>query len=150
MPTPELNFKWGPRLRHKVLVLHNDQHFVGQIGKLLRRDGRFQVLWVDNAFEAGQMAMELVPELIVCSAQLPDFNLHHVIRRIRDDRTFDGLRVLCLADLEEKEYFDLLLAGADEVLPSVCDGNTLLTAVYRQLGLTPPNQEISGSPANLN
>ena len=67
MPTPELNFKWGPRLRHKVLVLHNDQHFVGQIGKLLRRDGRFQLLWVDNAFEAGQMAMELVPELIVCS-----------------------------------------------------------------------------------
>tara|TARA_B100000745_G_C19929571_1_gene312945 strand:- start:46 stop:498 length:453 start_codon:yes stop_codon:yes gene_type:complete len=150
MPTPELNCKWSPQLRHKVLILHNDQHFVGQIGKLFRRDGRFQMLWVDNAFEAGQMARELIPELIVCSGQLPDFNLHHVVQRIRDDRTFDGLRVLCLADLEEKEYFDLLLAGADEVLPSVCDGNTLLTAVYRQLGLTSPNHGISGSPANLN
>jgi len=104
------------------------------------------VLWVDNAYDAGRVTRDQVPELILLSDHLPDVQVLDVLRRVRDDKTLEGLRVLCLSALGEHEARDLVSSGADEVLPRPCDPALILDAVHRQLGLNPRQEGSSGSP----
>jgi DNA-binding response OmpR family regulator len=139
-----------PQPRHRVLLLHDDQQFAEDVQALLHEDGRLEVLWVDNAYEAGRVTRDQVPELILLNAHLPDVRVLDILRRVRRDRTLEGLRVLCLADLGEHEVRILVRSGADEVLPAGCDPVLVLDAVHRQLGLIPRRRRSSGTDASMN
>lgn len=139
-----------PQPRHQVLLLHDNPQFAEDVQALLHEDGRLEVLWVDNAYEAGRVTRDQVPELILLNAHLPDLRVVDVLRRVRRDRTLEGLRVLCLADLGEQEARSLLRSGADEVLPASCDPTLVLDAVHRQLGLIPQRRGRGGTEASRN
>jgi DNA-binding response OmpR family regulator len=139
-----------PQARHRVLVLHENQQFAEAIQAILHEDGRMEVLWVDNAYEAGRVTRVQVPELILLNAHLPDLRVFDVLNRVRGDRTLEGLRVLCLADLGESVARRLVRSGADEVLPATCEPTLVLAAVRRQLGLMPRRRGRSGTDATMN
>lgn len=139
-----------PQPRHRVLLLHDDEQFVEAVQSLLHEDGRMEVLWVDNAYDAGRLTRDQVPELILLNAHLPDLRVLDVLQRVRGDRTLEGLRVLCLADLADSEARHLVRSGADEVLPAGCEPTLVLAAVRRQLGLIPRRHGRSGTDATMN
>ncbi|MBI3463379.1 MAG: response regulator [Planctomycetes bacterium] len=135
-----------PRSKHTVLLIHDDESFLEGLIERMRRDGRFEVLSADNAFDAGRMTRERVPELIMISTQLQDLDVSDALRKVRSARGLEGLRVVCYGAASEQEATKLIAWGADEALPRHCDVDAIITAIRRLLGLAPPEEGPAGAP----
>ena len=103
--------------KRKILVVDDDEELVELICDVLDRDGRFEVRAVNNGFDAGMMVKEYRPDLIVLDVMLPDINGREVCQRVRNDKTMDDVRIICISGMvEEDKVCELKAAGANDFL----------------------------------
>jgi excisionase family DNA binding protein len=103
--------------KQKILIVDDDEALVELITDVLDRDGRFEILAVNNGFDAGMMVKEYRPDLIVLDVMLPDINGKEVCRRVRRDKTMDDVKVICISGMvEEDKIGELRAAGADDFM----------------------------------
>ncbi|MDD3469360.1 MAG: response regulator [Thermoguttaceae bacterium] len=122
--------------KRKVLVVDDDQELVELISDALDRDGRFEVRSVCNGFDAGMMVKDYHPDVIILDVMLPDINGREVCLRVRNDKTMDDVRIICISGMvEEDKIQELRAAGANDFLGKPFDIEMLLQRMSRLLDM---------------
>ena len=103
--------------KRKVLVVDDDRDLVELLVDVLERDGRFETRAVNNGFEAGMMVKDYRPDLIILDVMLPDINGKDVCVRVRNDKSLEAVKIICVSGMvEEDKIEELHRAGANEFL----------------------------------
>ena len=113
--------------KRKILVVDDDEELTELIVDQLVRDGRFEVRSVNNGFDAGMMVKDYRPDLIVLDVMLPDINGKEVCNLVRNDKTMDDVRIICISGMvEEDKIEDLKASGANDFLHKPFEVETLI------------------------
>jgi excisionase family DNA binding protein len=124
--------------KRKVLLVDDDVELVDLMTKVLEEDGRFEVRVAGNGFDAGMMVKEYRPDLIVLDVMLPDINGKEVCQRVREDKTLEDVRILCISGMiEDDKIQELKLSGADDFLHKPFDIEELIDRMCGQLEIEP-------------
>jgi excisionase family DNA binding protein len=124
--------------KRKVLLVDDDVELVELMTKVLEEDGRFEVRVATTGFDAGMMVKEYRPDLIVLDVMLPDINGREVCHRVRDDKTLEDVRILCISGMiEEDRIQELKLSGADDFLHKPFDIEELIDRMCALLEIEP-------------
>jgi two-component system, OmpR family, response regulator RpaA len=124
--------------KRKVLLVDDDAELVDLMTKVLEEDGRFEVRIAGNGFDAGMMVKEYRPDLIVLDVMLPDINGKEVCQRVRDDKTLEDVRILCISGMiEDDRIQELRLSGADDFLHKPFDIEELIDRMCGLLEMEP-------------
>jgi excisionase family DNA binding protein len=124
--------------KRKVLLVDDDAELVDLMTKVLEEDGRFEVRIAGNGFDAGMMVKEYRPDLIVLDVMLPDINGKEVCQRVREDRTLEDVRILCISGMiEDDKIHELRLAGADDFMHKPFDIEELIDRMCGLLEMEP-------------
>jgi DNA-binding response OmpR family regulator len=106
------------------------------IAEVLERDGRFEVRSVNNGFDAGMMVKEYRPDLLVLDVMLPDINGKEVCQRVRNDKTMDDVRIICISGMvEDDKIEDLKTSGANDFLHKPFEVETLVERMCHLLDM---------------
>ena len=120
--------------KRKVLVVDDDHDLVELLVDVLERDGRFETRSVNNGFDAGMMVKEYRPDLIILDVMLPDINGKDVCVRVRNDKSLEAVKILCVSGMvEEDKIQELHRAGADEFMPKPFETEKLIELICRLL-----------------
>ena len=124
--------------KRKVLLVDDDVELVELMTKVLEEDGRFEVRVATTGFDAGMMVKEYRPDLIVLDVMLPDINGREVCHRVRDDKSLEDVRILCISGMiEEDRIQELKLSGADDFLHKPFDIEELIDRMCGLLEIEP-------------
>ena len=122
--------------KRKVLVVDDDFELVDIITTVLANDGRFETKSVNNGFDAGMMVREYRPDLIILDVMLPDINGKEVCVRVRSDNSLEGVKIICISGMVERDKIDeLKAAGADDFLQKPFDADVLIDRVAALLDI---------------
>ena len=122
--------------KRRVLIVDDDHELVELITDVLERDSRFEVRSVNNGFDAGMMVKEYRPDLIVLDIMLPDINGKEVCQRVRNDKTTDDVRIICISGMvEEDKVGELKAAGADDFMHKPFEIDRLLDRMCQLLDI---------------
>jgi len=103
--------------KRRVLIVDDDEELVQLITDALDRDGRFETRNVNNGFDAGMMAREHWPDLVVLDVLLPDTSGKEVCQGLRSDKSMEDLRIICVSPMMEQDAVsELKKAGADDFM----------------------------------
>ncbi len=103
--------------KRRILIVDDDEELVELICDVLERDTRFEVRSANNGFDAGMMVKEYRPDLIVLDVMLPDINGKEVCQRVRNDKTMDDVRIICISGMvEEDKVCELKAVGANDFM----------------------------------
>ncbi len=116
--------------KRKVLVVDDDRDLVELLVDVLERDGRFETRAVNNGFEAGMMVKEYRPDLIILDVMLPDINGKDVCLRVRNDKSLEAVKIICVSGMvEEDKIEELHRAGANEFLAKPFETERLIERI---------------------
>jgi DNA-binding response OmpR family regulator len=122
--------------KRKILLVDDDQELVELITDVLDRDGRFEVRSVNNGFDAGMMVKEYRPDLIVLDVMLPDINGKEVCQRVRNDKSMDDVRIICISGMvEEDKISELRAAGANDFMHKPFEVEKLIDRMCHHLDI---------------
>jgi len=122
--------------KRKVLLVDDDLELVELIVDVLEKDGRFEIRTANNGFDAGMMVKEYRPDLIVLDVMLPDINGKEVCQRVRNDKTMDDVRIICISGMvEEDKIEDLKASGANDFLHKPFEVETLVERMCNLLDI---------------
>lgn len=120
--------------KRKVLVVDDDKDLVELLVDVLERDGRFETRSVNNGFDAGLMAYEYRPDLIILDVMLPDINGKEVCVRVRGNNSLQAVKIICVSGIvEEDKIEELRRAGANEFLAKPFETEKLIETICRLL-----------------
>src|SRR3990172_7047280 len=122
--------------KRKILVVDDDPEVVNVILEVFKPDTRFEVRSVNNGFGAGMLIKEFRPDLIILDVMLPDINGKEVCQLVRNDKTMDGVKIICISGMVEPDKVQQLRdAGANEFLQKPFDVDVLLKRVCELLDM---------------
>lgn len=124
--------------RRKALIVDDDEELVELIRDALEMDGRFDIRIANNGFDAGMMAKEYHPDIIILDVMLPDINGKEVCQRVRSDAVLADVKIICISGMVEADKIqDLMDSGANEFLQKPFEVDNLLTQVCGLLDMEP-------------
>lgn len=116
--------------KRKVLVVDDDRDLVELLVDVLERDGRFETRSVNNGFEAGMTVKDYRPDLIILDVMLPDINGKDVCVRVRNDKSLEAVKIICVSGMvEEDKIEELHRAGANEFLAKPFETERLIERI---------------------
>ncbi|MBP5622778.1 MAG: response regulator [Thermoguttaceae bacterium] len=120
--------------KRKVLVVDDDKELVELLVDVLEGDGRFETRSVNNGFDAGMTVREYRPDLIILDVMLPDINGKDVCVRVRNDKSLEAVKIVCVSGIVEEDKIDeLRRAGANEFLAKPFETEKLIDTICRLL-----------------
>jgi excisionase family DNA binding protein len=103
--------------KRKVLIVDDDIDLVELISDVLERDGRFEIRTANNGFDAGMVVKEYRPDMIILDIMLPDINGKELCQRVRNDKSMNDVRIICISGMvEEDKVGELRAVGADDFM----------------------------------
>ncbi len=124
--------------KRKALIVDDDEELVELIRDVLEADGRFEVRSANNGFDAGMVVKEYHPDIIVLDVMLPDINGKEVCQRVRNDKTLDDVKIICISGMVEADKIDELTdAGANEFIQKPFEVENLVDRMCLQLDVEP-------------
>lgn len=122
--------------KRKILIVDDDEELTELIVEVLDRDGRFEVKSVNNGFDAGMMVRDYRPDLIVLDVMLPDINGREVCQRVRNEKSMDDVKIICISGMVEEDKIDELKdAGADDFMHKPFEVEKLIDRICQLLGI---------------
>jgi len=101
----------------RVLVVDDDPDIVELFVDALREDGLFEVATAATGFDAGVLAQQFSPDIVVLDFMLPDINGNVVCRTIRENPELSHIKVLVISGAVNPAEIDKLkAAGADDFI----------------------------------
>lgn len=125
--------------KKRILIVDDDPAIVDLIRDVLLADGRFETRDVNNGFQAGMLAKEYHPDLMILDVMLPDINGKSVCELVRRDPTMSDIRIICISGMiEEDKVNELRDAGADDFLNKPLDVDELIRRICKLLDIDSP------------
>lgn len=113
--------------KRRVLVVDDDEAIVEMFTDLLERDGRFDVRTASTGYDAGIMTEQFRPDLVLLDFKLPDINGNVVCRTIRDNPSYEHIKIIAISGVADPdEVEELLSAGANEFIRKPFDIATVI------------------------
>ncbi len=98
----------------RVLVIDDDAAIVEMLVDILSHDGRFEVASGRTGFDAGLMARDFLPDIMLLDFKLPDINGNAVCRAVRANHHLGHMRIIIISGVADPdEIDDVVRAGAD-------------------------------------
>jgi DNA-binding response OmpR family regulator len=120
--TIEQKVLMADKVNAHILVIVSDQSTRESLESLLDRTG-FTPHFAETAESGLQKAEELLPAVIVLDIDVPNLNSYETCRRLRANRSLEGIPVVMLCDREQRDTRAAgLNAGADDFLDKPFDG----------------------------
>lgn len=117
----------------RVLVVDDDMEIRGLVAGTLRRDG-YTVLEAGDGIEALDVALRLVPDLVVLDMTLPGMDGVEVARKLKATPTLAAVPVVALSALTQQAVRDrAIAAGCAHYLTKPCPPAALRDVVARTL-----------------
>ncbi len=114
----------------RVLVIDDDPAVVEMLVDILQRDGRFEVKSGSTGFDAGLIARDFLPDVILLDFKLPDIDGTAVCRSIRANQHLNHTRIIMISGVADPEEIKMLIsAGADAFIKKPFDVEQVLTKI---------------------
>lgn len=119
------------KLKQKVLIIEDDVAINEMINTFIENAG-YQALRAETGLVGINLALEHIPDLIICDIHLPGMHGLEVIRKLKAKAQLVDIPLIMLtADLfRAEESFDI---GADEYIVKPIRKNQLMKHVYKYL-----------------
>jgi excisionase family DNA binding protein len=122
--------------KRKVLVVDDDPEIVELMVDVLERDGRFEVRTANSGYDAGVLTQEYRPDLIILDYMLPDVNGNVVCKTIRENSTFEHIRIIIVSGVvNQHEIDELMSVGADAFMHKPFSIDELVSKMSELLAL---------------
>lgn len=116
--------------KRKILIVDDNPDLVELLVKVLESDGRFETRTANNGFQAGVLVREYRPELIILDVMLPDINGRDVCVFVRNDKSLEAVKIICVSgEVEQDKVDELLKAGANEFIPKPFSADKLIERI---------------------
>lgn len=113
----------------RVLILDENAERSGAMGQTLEKDGRFEVRTAESGFDAGMIADQFRPHVILLDLMM-DINLKRICALVRENPELQGTRIIGITgSLTEGEGNALLQQGFDSYLCKPFDMRQLVQAI---------------------
>jgi len=120
----------------RVLLVDGDTELNNTLGDALERDGRFDVKLAECAFDAGVMAQQFRPHIILLDIMLEDIDIKRICNLIRENADLEGTRIVAITSaLTDGEGQALLQQGYDAYLCKPFDVNKLIQCIDETLSI---------------
>ncbi len=115
----------------RILVIDDDRAIVDMLVDVLQHDGRFEVRTGSTGFDAGLLARDFLPDLILLDFKLPDINGNAVCRSVRANQHLNHTKIIMISGVADPDEIEQLKrAGADDFIKKPFD----LDHVIRRIG----------------
>jgi two-component system, OmpR family, response regulator len=103
--------------KKRVLIVDDEPAIVEMLVELLERDGRFDVRTATTGFDAGVVAGEFQPDVIILDYMLPDINGNIVCKTVRLNPNLEHVKIIIVSGVVNRDEIEMLLSdGADEFM----------------------------------
>jgi len=121
----------------RVLVVDDDGAVTRTLSLALFNAG-FEVEVAKDGFMAGQLLETFHPSVMTVDLRMPGLSGIDVIRRIRDKKRLDSLRILVVSGMPPEQLEEAVAAGADDKLAKPFDNDELVRRVCALAGIESP------------
>lgn len=105
----------NPAALNTILIIDDDIETLNLMERCL--EGSYQVLKAYNGEEGLRLTQETLPDLVICDLDMPGYNGHDFLVRIRSDKKFNDVKVIILTGNDsEDEMMRTYEEGADAYL----------------------------------
>lgn len=119
----------------RILVVDDDEEIANMLKELMTREGIYEVRVGSTGFEAGMLARDFLPNVILLDFKLPDINGNVVCRAVREQ---DGLRetqiIIMSGVVDPAEVDELMRAGANAFIKKPFDVSEVLKKIEELIG----------------
>jgi two-component system sensor histidine kinase/response regulator len=117
----------------KILIVEDDDAIRSNLSELLETQD-FEVVSADNGKQGVELALETLPNLILCDVMLPKLDGYGVLAKLRENPQTATIPLIFLTALGEKaDTRRGMELGADDYLTKPCTAEELLRAVSVRL-----------------
>ncbi len=121
--------------KRRVLVVDDEPAIVEMLVELLERDGRFEVRTASTGFDAGVVASEFHPDVMVLDYMLPDVNGNVVCRTVRSNPKLEHVKVIIVSGVVNREEIESLLSdGAHDFVKKPFEIDQLIGKIATLVG----------------
>lgn len=116
--------------KKRVLVIDDEQEIVDLIVDVLQSKGTFEVRFGNTGFDAGILARDFLPDVLLLDFKLPDINGTSVCRSIRANPHLDHTRIIMISGVADpREIDELRSAGADAFIKKPFDVDSIVDCI---------------------
>jgi len=116
--------------KRRVLVVDDEPAIVDMLVELLERDGRFEVRTASTGFDAGVVAGEFRPDVMVLDYMLPDINGNVVCKTVRLNPNLEHVKIIIVSGVVNRDEIESLLAdGAQDFIKKPFEIDQLISKI---------------------
>ncbi|MBN1347458.1 MAG: response regulator [Phycisphaerae bacterium] len=116
--------------KKRVLVVDDEPAIVDMLVELLERDGRFEVRTASTGFDAGVVAGEFRPDVIVLDYMLPDINGNVVCKTVRLNPNLEHVKIIIVSGVVNRDEIESLLSdGAQDFIKKPFEIDQLISKI---------------------
>lgn len=115
-----------------ILIVEDDAFMRRSIERVLVRQG-FEVSHASDGIQAGLILAKARPALMTLDLNMPSMGGIEVLKSVRANEDLDGLKILVISALSEKELKQALACGADDILPKPFKNEELVLKIKKLL-----------------
>ena len=122
--------------KKRVLVVDDEPAIGEMLVELLERDGRFEVRTAATGFDAGVVAGEFHPDVIILDYMLPDVNGNIVCKTVRANPKLEHVKIIIVSGVVNREEIDALLSdGAHDFVKKPFEIDALIGKIGELAGV---------------
>lgn len=122
--------------KKRVLVVDDEPSIVEMLVELLERDGRFEVRTASTGFDAGVLAGEFQPDVIILDYMLPDINGNVMCRTVRSNPNLEHVKIIIVSGVVNREEIESLLSeGANDFIKKPFEIDQLIGKIAELVGV---------------
>ena len=116
-----------------ILIIEDDDNVRENISEILELNG-YLTHSAPNGKEGLEIALELIPDLIVCDMMMPEMDGMEVLHHLREKHHLENIPFIFLtARVEKQDFRQAMKMGADDYLTKPFDLRDLLESIRRRL-----------------
>lgn len=120
-------------MKHKILLVEDNEPIRENTTEILQFEN-YTVLTANDGAAGLVIALEHIPDLILCDIKMPVMNGFHSLEHIRKLPTLNKCRfIFFIASSEKNEIEKGLLMGADDYIIKPFDGEELIRKLKKAL-----------------
>ena len=120
----------------RVLLVDGNQQNPQLLADILNKDSRFEVRTAECGFDAGIIAEQFRPHIILMDIMLEDINIKKICTLLRENPELQGTRIVAItSQLTEGESNALLQQGFDGILTSPFEVKNVVQCIDETLSI---------------
>jgi excisionase family DNA binding protein len=121
--------------KKRILVVDDEKEILDLIERILSREGRFDLEFSQNGYEACIKVGNFKPDLVILDVMMPGINGLEVARVIKESKENNNVSILFLSGHLDDEMVDKLKKYSPHILAKSVSPEKLKSAVFDIIGV---------------